>query len=325
MLDSATRQGVPSAGKNDPRPLYDDFTPTHPTLARLRETVNEITLELYSRETWEQRNSMMRQLITFCNKWDLPLNLDSIPLFLESKGNLKSSSKIQYAQTLRHMLTKNISILDAYLTAMRKRSAREPVKQAEPIPPEVVEELIEKFSWEDGTVLRLAWMTASRWAEVYNLRTDNLLLEKDGSVILDWAAIPKTAKINPFTANRYLRFTGEEASLLTRLKHHRGPGARLTDMTTAAIASRLRPLGFTAHSIKRGALQTAAELTEIHGLNPRDVSALAKHTDPHSIVNTTSRYMNKKVVHLTTTHHLSRLLSSLISPPSMAQRPLVER
>lgn len=140
-------------GKNDPRPLYDDFKPVPPFVASLRESVNQTALEMYTKETWEQRNSILRQLIDFCVRWDLPVNLDSIPLFLEAKTNLKSSSKVQYAQTLRHMLTKQVSILDAYLIAMRKRAAREPVKQAEPLPPEVVEELLEKFSWEDGAVL----------------------------------------------------------------------------------------------------------------------------------------------------------------------------
>eukprot|EP00796_Vickermania_ingenoplastis_P010531 gene10531-biopygen7511 len=159
-------------------------------------------------------------------------------------------------------------------------------------------------------------MTASRWAEVYNLHTENLLLQDDGSVILDWAAVPKTAKLNPDSAHRYLRFTGADASLLTRLKATRGPGARLTDMTTAAIARRLKPLGFSAHSIKRGSLQMAAAITESHHLPPKDVSALAKHVDPAQLSNTTVRYLGPKTVHLTTVHRLAALLGDLISQHS---------
>lgn len=56
---------------------------------------------------------------------------------------------------------------------------------------------------------------------------------------------------------RYLQFTRKDASLFTRLKHHRGPGNGLTNVNTAVLARRLAPLGFSAHSIKRGSRNLA--------------------------------------------------------------------
>ncbi|KPA73344.1 putative trans-sialidase [Leptomonas pyrrhocoris] len=292
--------------------FWDGLEAVPPHLSALRSQVNEVAADMYEPTTWEQRTSLLRGFQSFCLEAGLPLNLDAVPVFLESK-ELKYSTKVQYGTTLKSLLTREIAVVDAYLAGCRKREAKEEVRQAAPITPADMRALVEGApSWADATVMQLAWMTASRWGEVKDLRGENLLPQPDGSVILDWAAIPKTAKINPYRAHRYVKLQGPMAQELRKLKAQVGESGKLTGLTTTQIAQRLRERGYSAHSIKRGALQSAAQLAQEHALPPRSVVALAKHADPLDIPTTTVRYMGPKTTELTNSHVLPGLLDRLV-------------
>eukprot|EP00796_Vickermania_ingenoplastis_P001806 gene1805-biopygen1491 len=253
--------------------------------------VNEVAHAMWEPTTWTQRISLMRSFIAFCDKMGLPMGTDAVPLFLESRP-LKSSTKLQYGMTLRSMLTKEISLLDAYLSGCRKMAAREPIRQAVPIPKAVIDEMVDTApAWQDAVVLRLAWITASRWAEIQALRTENFILEEDGSVILDWAALPKSSKMDPHKASRYVLIKGQDAWDLRRLIADRGPGAPVTNMTTQQATRWLKQRGYSAHSIKRGALQEAVEKASQLGISSHEVSRLGKHVTPNDVVRSTMRYL----------------------------------
>ncbi|KAF8294724.1 hypothetical protein TcYC6_0100950 [Trypanosoma cruzi] len=70
--------------------------------------------------------------------------------------------------------------------------------------------------WKERVILRLAWMTASRWSGIAALTPKNFTLEPDGTIILDWSVAPKTARADPHRASQFLRI-----ARAGRVRHHK--------------------------------------------------------------------------------------------------------
>eukprot|EP00796_Vickermania_ingenoplastis_P013597 gene13597-biopygen1342 len=110
--------------------------------------------------------------------------------------------------------------------------------------------------------------------------------------------------------------------MLRQLLRDRGPGSRLTTITGSQLRQLMIQLGkrvdprgglrhYTAHSIKRGALQSAAVLRE-EGPRSRKVVLLAKHSSPTQISSTTLRYLQEYAVHLTGGDTMMALLADML-------------
>ncbi|ESS55379.1 trans-sialidase [Trypanosoma cruzi Dm28c] len=140
-----------------------------------------------------------------------------------------------------------------------------------------------RTDWKERVVLRLAWITASRWSEIAALTAKNFSLEPDGTLILDWSVAPETAKADPHRASRFMRIRGQDAFDIIKLCRTLQENEKLTNLTTARVERALAPWNATAHSIKRGALRHAAQIVETHNLNPHVISQLAKHVDPFDL------------------------------------------
>eukprot|EP00796_Vickermania_ingenoplastis_P000160 gene160-biopygen149 len=235
-----------------------------------------------------------------------------------------SRSALQYLKTLLSMLTAEEPLHATVLRSLRRLSAAEPIRQAAGISPADMMRLINIApTWQDQIVFRLAWMTASRWSEIYALTTDCFLDIDSNTLILDWATIPKTSKDKPYQEYRFARFLGHHQAMLRQLLRDRGPGSRLTTITGSQLRQLMIQLGkrvdprgglrhYTAHSIKRGALQSAAVLREEKDLDPEKVVLLAKHSFPTQISSTTLRYLQEYAVHLTGGDTMMALLADML-------------
>eukprot|EP00796_Vickermania_ingenoplastis_P000548 gene548-biopygen460 len=62
-------------------------------------------------------------------------------------------------------------------------------------------------------------------------------------------------------------------------------------MTTQQASRWLKERGFTAHSIKRGALQAAVGHVTRLGMDPHTVSRMGKHATPTDLMKSTVRYL----------------------------------
>ncbi|KAK7200673.1 hypothetical protein NESM_000123900 [Novymonas esmeraldas] len=178
--------------------LWDGVEPVSPEIASLRPQVNTVAADMCEPPTWEQRTSPLRSFRIFCVGTGLPINSDATPMFLEPR-ELKYSTRLQHGTTLKALLTKDILTVDAYLAGCRKRAARDDIRQAEGIRAEDLKTVIATATTtQDATMMKMAWMTASRWAEVKGLQTGNPIPQTDGGVVITFAAVPKTAKMHPF-------------------------------------------------------------------------------------------------------------------------------
>ncbi|RNF09997.1 trans-sialidase [Trypanosoma cruzi] len=88
---------------------------------------------------------------------------------------------------LRSMLEMDRTPLDMMILGLQKIAARSEKKLARPLTKEGMDQYIRsRIDWRERVVLRLAWITASRWSEIAVLTPNNSTPEADGTIILDW-------------------------------------------------------------------------------------------------------------------------------------------
>ncbi|ESS60399.1 hypothetical protein TCDM_12074 [Trypanosoma cruzi Dm28c] len=113
---------------------------------------------------------------------------------------------------LRSMLEMNRTPLDMMILGLQKIAARSEKKLARPLTKEGMDQVIRsRTDRKERVVLRLAWITASRWSEIVAFTPNNSALEADGALILDWSVAPKTARADPHRASRFVRIRGQDA------------------------------------------------------------------------------------------------------------------
>ncbi|KAF8285516.1 hypothetical protein TcBrA4_0036500 [Trypanosoma cruzi] len=140
-----------------------------------------------------------------------------------------------------------------------------------------------RTDWKQRVVIRLAWITASRWSEIAAFTPNNFTLEADGALILDWSVAPKTAKADPHRASRLVRIRWQDVLDTIKLCSTLQENEKRTNITNAQVERALASWEATAHSIERGALRHAAQIVETYNLNPHVISQLAKHVDPFDL------------------------------------------
>ncbi|ESS61200.1 hypothetical protein TCDM_11223 [Trypanosoma cruzi Dm28c] len=173
---------------------------------------------------------------------------------------------------------------------------------------EMTQVIRSRTDWKQHVVLRLAWITASRWSEIAALTPNNFTMEADGALILDWSVAPKTARADPHRASRFVRIRWQDAFDTIKLCRTLHENEKLTNITNAKVERALVPWNATTHSIKRGALRHAAQIVETHNLNPHVISQLAKHVDPFDLPQNTVRYLWKYTTLLTQVSSLVALM-----------------
>ncbi|PWU94337.1 hypothetical protein C3747_280g32 [Trypanosoma cruzi] len=108
-----------------------------------------------------------------------------------------------------------------------------------------------RTDWKERVVLRLAWITASRWSEIAALTLKNFTLEADGTLTLYRSVASKTAKADPHCAPRFVRIRGQDALDTIKLCRTPQENEKLTNLATAKVERALVHWNATAHSTKR--------------------------------------------------------------------------
>ncbi|KAF8302095.1 hypothetical protein TcBrA4_0050750 [Trypanosoma cruzi] len=165
-----------------------------------------------------------------------------------------------------------------------------------------------RTDWKERVVLRLAWITASCLFEIAALTPNNVTLESDGALVLDWSVAPKTARADPHRASRFVKIRGQDAFDTIKLCRTLQEKEKLTNITNAQVERALAPWDATAHSIKRGALRHAVAIVETHNFDPHVISQLAVHVDSVDLLQDTVRYSGNYATVLTQVSSLVALM-----------------
>ncbi|KAF8296271.1 SH3 domain protein [Trypanosoma cruzi] len=249
------------------------------------------------------------QFTTLCRTHEQPINEESCAAFLMAILDVAPSTRLQYARMLQSILEMNSTPLDMVILGLQKIAAQSETKQARPLTEEEMNQVIRsRTDWKERVVLRLAWITASRWSEIAALTAKNFTPEPDGTVIFDWSVAPKTARADPRRAFRSVRIRGQDAFDTIKLCRRPQENEKLTNLATAKVERALVPWNATAHSIKRGALRHAAEIVETHNLDPYVISQLAVHVNPFDLPQHTVQYLKKYITMLTQVSSLVALM-----------------
>ncbi|ESS66831.1 hypothetical protein TCDM_04498 [Trypanosoma cruzi Dm28c] len=138
---------------------------------------------------------------------------------------------------MRLMLEMDRTPLDMAALRLQKVAARPSTKKG-------AEECIRsQTDWKERVVARLAWITASRWSEIATLSPNNFTLKRDGTLILDWSAAPKTARADPHRAFNFVRIRGQDAFDTIKLCRTLQENEKLTNLTNAQSRTSFGSLG----------------------------------------------------------------------------------
>lgn len=208
-------------------------------------------------------------------------------------------TKLAYAKTLRAMLRRMdepTAILGMAAASYSASGGVVPIKQANPLTKDALQHIIARISHPRiRAALRIAWKTASRFGEVSALKGINFVRLTQTQIIIDWGALPKTRKRNPYVASRYAVIEGDWTYLIFLETQGIRADELLTDMTTAAVDRTIfRETPFTCHSLKHGALNALAQAAAAGQVDPVKISLLAKHKSTTELVGTTVRYVQDR-------------------------------
>lgn len=260
--------------------------------------------------------------MNFLTAHQLPLHQRSIALFVGSL-NLKQSSVLQYLGILKRCVEKPPDLLEMYMKGLRKEKAMTPVRQAKAMTFEDYLRIRRGLkNARDALMFRVAWLTASRWSDVEFLPPSAFLehMVDPTLVIVDFWYHPKTFKSEADRPDRYVVIGGEDAAVICEfvqtLPTKEEP---IAQSTTVQMGQVLKPYGYTAHSIKRGALEHAAkkifQQMAYKPAGPNSVSTLGRHGDnPEAMSRSMTHYLQAHTALLTGTLTTTSLMSQPFLP-----------
>lgn len=240
---------------------------TSVSVAEAGEKLQAIFRQMWAPRTLSDRQNLWRRLHQWASAQGLSLNADTASLFAMATG-VRPQGTLAYTKALSAIFGKmgldNKPLL-ATASALRAAGAMIPQSQDRPIPREVL------LRWAASQEPRIrlgawvAWKTASRWGEVWQLRSDQFILATPEEVIIDWWTLPKARRGDPFRESRYVVIRGELTKEISELVRELSPFEALCpNLNTEGLdnlwSSDPAMQDYRAHSIKRGATTHLMEL-----------------------------------------------------------------
>ncbi|KAJ9440335.1 hypothetical protein DIPPA_05758 [Diplonema papillatum] len=225
---------------------------------------------MWASSTSQQRQLLWARLARWAHNNCLPINPDTACLFVLATG-VSPQAQLAYTKALsgafRHIGITNVPLL-SLASALRATGAAIPVNQAPPVP----KECLIRWALTQRTDIRLAvivaWKTASRWAEVADLSSDQFILVTSTEVIIDWQIASIFRVLAPFELT---------TTTTSRLSH-------MWD----SVPSMAR---FSGHSIKRGAVtHLFSRVAQGVPIDVMLICRLAKHSTKQGVPDMTVRY-----------------------------------
>ena len=264
---------------------------------------------MWAQSTWKDRGRLWKRYAQFLQQKlgrEVSNGIDpqSALMFLESL-DVSIQAKRKYAKTLlaRHksMTGETLQDLKNYSEGLLGQGAAVPKRQALAM----ARSDLEYFSIGQPPHLRwplfLAWKTASRWDEIVQLTGSSFLKIDPQEVIIQWGRNTKTSRKDPFRATGFAVI--HHNSPMTKLCEYLGQfsdAEPITNIETTTLNRIFKQFAtmkkYSAHSIKRGAVDLLIKAAADGKLDPRLIPLLAKHKDDlMNFPSSTLRYTSDKV------------------------------
>jgi integrase len=287
------------------------------------ERLDELVGAIWADNTWNQRQHLWSRFQLYCKREELVTNATSAVIFVLACNGAEVQGQLNYAKTLASVF-RHLGLDNRELVTMAKSlegaGGTVPQHQAE----RVTKERLWLWAGLPGIevavkiAVMLAWKTASRWDEISNLTASHFIKIATEEIIIDWDRLPKGRRNNPYKPSRFTVVVGanteELCNLLLDNLDHTGKQI-LCSLTTSALDNRWRRselmAGFSAHSIKRGALsELIDQASQDSTIDAVKISLLAKHEHVYTLAASTIRYGADPIAmaRLMGTQHVTKLL-----------------
>lgn len=254
-------------------------------------------------DSWAQMRILWSRLMQFATANNLPVSEPTALLFLHSM-EVSVQTKHTYVRNLINIFRKtgqNHTQLTMYDTALRASGALIPMHQAVPLTREDLLTVIENVSPMVRMSLLLAWKTASRWDEIARLTAKSILSQNPTEIILYFGQETKTSRTTLFRPDLFAVITGQDTQELHQFLLERRDlipkDKPLIPIRTEEITELLLPYGFSAHSLKRGAILALYKSIPVGDPRIPLIPLLAKHAPHfHALPTITCRYVDEHTV-----------------------------
>lgn len=320
QVTSASGRELLAALRDRGRMILTAKRPMH-TPEQARSMLQAVMADMWAASTMANRRRIFRRWELWCRDNGLPMTDESAMFFVLAIPELQPQGRLQYMKELsgmmRHLGLQQQQLLTVS-SALRAHGAAIPLKQAAPLPRDVLLNYLPQVSHPGlRLALMVAWKTASRWGDVVGLTiADNFILVSDESVVIHWQTLPKGWKKDPFRPSMMTVIEGpltHEIAMLARQVPQQRPFCPWTTEKLDTEWTRHPTMNpFTAHSIKHGAAQHLVAQAATHGnVEPQIISVLLKHKLSYELLaNMSVRYIGPTVelARLMGTQRATRLL-----------------
>jgi hypothetical protein len=272
-----------------------------PSSNPLEDATLSVARQALATTTWEMRHGLFRRFLQAEPSLQHEDVGTQLAMFVQSQ-QVMLSSRLTYAKTLSAIATSlgwEVPMLRLYMAGLRKQGAEAPTHQATPMPRELMRRIV--AATQDPltkVALFLAWKTASRWADILALTKESFVQLTSSQLVIEWSRT-KTTSQGDFNPWRWTVVHDESPmSWLTKAVRHLRSHQSLTSIPTEQVPRLLQRFGgdYTAHSIKRGAVDHLVHEAVAGRLDQQLIPLLAKHQNVASqFPATTLRYVGDKV------------------------------
>jgi hypothetical protein len=265
--------------------------------------------QAWALKTRSERHRVWAKFQTFARRLhrlqDRAYTYEEVALvFLESHEQTLPSTRLQYAKILANLLCRygeSTPALTCYMQGLRQLGAMTTTHTAECATVLQIRTLLAVLEPPLAAAVSLAWRTASRWGDLWDLKRANFLLVTDTRIVVKWGR----TKANRFgVANMASLVVVDSVVPMAEITRHLAtlrPLDQFCSTTTDSLRRRLALVsatqGLTAHSLKNGAV----DLLGHHALMrrfPLDlIPRVTKHASPlqQSFPAVTLHYLHNEV------------------------------
>ena len=250
--------------------------------------------------TWYNRLSVWKQFLLFAKDKDLNITDTNTALqFVEARSEQLSLSSlatyIQHLTSVANMLGLQWCHSNLFRQLQRTAKSHGESKGATPLPQLMYLNLLQVLPQVHNLLLQIMWKTASRIDEMRRLTYDmfnEVLVEHELFHVIHWGRRTKTSRTQPFSLRfiSVIKLTNTAITTLRSLVQQQ-TCPFFQPNVVRYLQTQLNNRGMTAHSVKKGAAEKAANIIATHNLPATLLPWLLKHKDEDELAATTVRYL----------------------------------